>query len=350
MSEPQNSNQKSVLICGGSGFIGTYLRRKLETKGYYVTVFSRKSIGDRLRWDPKVGFINPDSIRNADVIINLSGASLADKAWYRSRRQELFDSRILSTKLLYNTFMSLNYRPQLFINASATGFYGNHHQETITEGASPGSGFLSFLTWRWEQEARKVADLGVRTVILRLGLVLGRNGGALPKMVSLFPYYMGAYIGSGKQVYSWIHIEDLCGIIISAIEQEQWNGIYNVVSPNPVTNTQFSQAIARSLGKKVLLPNVPGLFLKAILGQRASLILEGAKISAQKVMDKGFRFSYPKVDQALQNLLSDKSSPPDHRDNLDSSSHKAVSLPIYPGKLDSSRHKASSRERLSIES
>ena len=249
------------------------------------------------------GWLNPDVLKGADIIINLSGSSIAEGHWTKKRKSDIFNSRIHTTRLLCNKLSELKHKPSLFINASAIGFYAPNQNEVMTEESPPGKGFLSHLAWSWENEARKIADMGIRTLVLRLGLVLSNQGGFLPKIAQVFRSYAGSILGNGEQCMSWIHIDDLCAMFLEAMRNENWQGVYNAVSPNPVSNQEFSLTLAKVLKKPLLLPQTPALVLKLLLGEKSSLLLDGTRVSAAKVIEAGFKFRYPDLESSLRYLL-----------------------------------------------
>ena len=302
-----NSQQKNVLLCGGSGLIGSCLYSLLQEQGYTCTILtrSRKQHGlqETSYWDPATEYVDENVLRHADIIINLAGVGVADKPWSKKRKQEILDSRVQSTRLLCCKLQELQQKPSVFIQSSAIGFYGATEQALATEDSSPAEDFLASVVAAWEKEAYPISNLGIRTVILRIGLVLSSKGGALPKIVRPFRFFLGSALGSGKQTINWIHIRDLCQLILVAAQQEKWRGIYNAVSPESITNHELSLAIAKTLGKPMVVPNIPAFLLQSVLGDMASLILQGRKVSAEKLLKNGFVFTYPNIEDALRDLL-----------------------------------------------
>ncbi len=280
----------------------------LRSRGFRVTVLSRsKSEGpDRFYWDPARGFLNIDAL-NADHIVNLAGAGVADKKWSAKRKAEIIDSRVQSADIIYKKLTESKDYPQSYISASAIGYYGHRGQEWLTEDAAPGKGFLAETTARWEQAAERFRELKIRTVKLRIGVVLGRGGGALEKLTMPVRWMAGAPLGSGQQYMSWVHIEDMCGMIVAAIENKnkKWNGVVNCVAPAPVTNREMTQRIAKLLDKPLFLPNVPEFALRLAMGEMADIVLESTRVSAEKVQNElGFQFEYAELDDALRDLLN----------------------------------------------
>ena len=303
---PMPKKNKAVLICGGSGLIAQHLARRLRAKSYNVSFFTRSlsiSRGQYFHWEPKNAWLNPDVLRSVDVIINLSGSSIAKGPWSKKRKAEIFNSRIQSTRLLYKKLAELKHKPSLFINASAIGFYPSDRDELMTEESPAGEGFLSHLAWSWEKEAVQIAELGIRTVIFRIALVLSNEGGLLPKMKRAFALCAGSVLGSGKQYMSWIHIDDLCSLFLEAIQNKKWQGVYNAVSPNPVSNQEFTLTLSKLLRRPLLVPRIPAVVLKLFLGEMSTLVLDGSRVSAEKVIKSRFRFRYPHLGNSLSSLL-----------------------------------------------
>jgi uncharacterized protein len=299
---------QNVLISGGTGLVGSRLTEMLIEKGYQVAHLSRGAGKGRVKtytWDLSKGAIDKEAIKNADYVINLAGAGVFDEKWSKSFKNEILKSRTDAVDLIYEKLKNSSHHVKAFVCASAIGIYGDNTGEAlITEDHPAGKDFLSEVVTKWESAAEKVQNLGIRTVKVRTGIVLSSKGGALSKMTAPIIKGMGAALGSGKQYVSWIHIDDLCGIFIKAIEDENMRGTYNAVAPNPVTNEKLTHVIAEQIGKSVHLPNVPGFALKLLLGsEKAMAVLGSVKVSAEKIMKQGFQFRFADVNLALQNLL-----------------------------------------------
>ncbi|MEJ7643018.1 MAG: TIGR01777 family oxidoreductase [Chryseolinea sp.] len=298
---------KTILITGGSGLIGGELTKSLQQRGYNVRHLAREKRTrdvEVFTWGIDRQEIESGALQGVDVIIHLAGAGVADKRWTEARKKEILESRTKSTLLLSNELKKGSHNVQSFICASAIGYYGiDCKGEIYKEESGPGSDFLADVTKRWEHITEAINDQAIRVVTIRTGVVLTARGGALQEMARPIKFYVGAPLGSGEQVISWIHIEDHCNIIIKAIEDVQWEGPYNSVAPHPVTNKQFTEAIAKVLGKPLILPNIPSVVLKGLLGEMSSVVLFGCNVSAAKVMDAGFEFKFVKVEDALRDLL-----------------------------------------------
>lgn len=311
------------LITGGSGFIGTQLIKQLLTGGHDVTVLTRdeaKTVSHFSQLLPttnsshskfnKVNTVSDLEIlgyeKSFDVIINLAGQGIADKRWTDEVKKELIQSRLETTKALYQYLKDSLVKPDVFISGSALGFYGLSHgdsDEKIDETGIGDNSFSSQLCQQWEQQAQEVELLGIRTCYLRTGIVLGKNGGALFKMLLPFKMGLGGPIGNGKQWMSWIHIDDLVGIIHYIIENENINGAVNGTAPNPVINNEFSRILGKALQRPAFL-TMPTFITKTLFGQMGEeLLLSGLSVTPDKISKAGYQFSYPDLESALKNIL-----------------------------------------------
>jgi len=296
---------ETILITGGTGLIGKQLGILLREKNYNVTVLSRTNseAPNSYFWDIEKNFIEEKAITEADYIIHLAGAGIADERWTKKRKKELIDSRVNSTKLLYKNVVKLNPKLKGFIAASGIGYYGAITSETIfTENDAAGNDFLATICKLWEKESIKFDAINIRTVILRTGIVLSKKGGAYEKMSKPIKLGVGSILGNGNQYVPWIHITDLCNIYIDAIENQKIHGIYNAVSPQHTTNVALTNSIAESLNKKIRFPNTPAFVLKTLLGKMAIILLEGSKVSSEKILSTGFQFKYPTLKKALNKI------------------------------------------------
>ncbi|MFC5271555.1 TIGR01777 family oxidoreductase [Adhaeribacter terreus] len=296
-----------ILITGGTGLVGTRLTEMLIDSGYEVAHLSRQpnnfSRYKAFRWDLKQNYIDDHAINWADYIINLAGASVGDEKWTDERKKEILNSRVHGTNLLYNCLKNTPNHVKGFLSASAIGIYGNTGEQLITE-ESPYAAdeFLAEVARNWEKAAWQMHELDVRTVIFRIGLVLSNLGGALPQMAKPVKMMAGAPLGSGKQYMSWIHIDDLCRLFIKAIEEQQFNGVYNAVAPNPVTNEEFTKALAEVMHRPLIVPKIPAFGVKLVLGEMSEVVLGGSRVSSAKVLHTGFTFEYNSVEEALESF------------------------------------------------
>jgi len=297
---------RKVLISGGTGLIGTRLAEMLIDAGYEVALLSREAHAERFRrfhWDPRHDDIDEHAIPYADYVINLAGASVSDGKWTDERKKEIIDSRLQGTNLLARTLARDNHRVQTFLSASAIGIYGDQGSTTVDENtpADPDD-FLADVARQWEVAAQRVQMLGIRTVIIRIGIVLSADGGALPAIAKPTKLGAGAPLGSGKQYMSWVHIDDLCRLFIQAMEESEWRGVYNGVAPNPVTNREFTETLAEVLHRPLVLPKVPAFGLKLLMGEMSEIVLASQRVSADKVLQHGFQFEYPHLQEALEEI------------------------------------------------
>lgn len=296
-----------ILIAGGSGFVGRQLSQMLIQKGYEVAWLTRgKSTQKQIKtfnWDIKTGFIDAKALAFADVIVNLAGAGVADKKWTTTYKQELFDSRIKATELIANALQKNTHHVKSYIAASAIGIYGNTTPLNAHEDQMPATNYLAQLCTDWEASTQSITKLGIRTATVRVGVVLGLEGGFVKQVSALINYYLGAALGNGKQYTSWIHLNDLCRIFMWLIEHENLTGVYNGVAPNPVSNKTLTKLLAKQLHKPIILPNAPAFMLNLMFGEMASMLLASQHVSAQKIIDKGFTFKFDTAENALANLF-----------------------------------------------
>ena len=292
-----------ILISGGSGLIGTRLSFLLKSKGYEVQHLSRKINSKNsyptFLWNVEKSDIDDSAFEGVSHIIHLSGAGVAEKRWSKKRKNEILSSRVDSTHLLYKSIKRLKIPLKTFIAASATGYYGAITIDKIfKETDQPGKDFLGNVCELWEKSIHKFKNDNIRTIILRTGIVLSRNGGALEKMTT--PVITN--IGDGKQYMPWIHIDDLCELYIKGIEDKQYNGIYNAVSNEHITNFTFSKRLSKLFRKPFIPFMAPKTLLRLILGEMSTIILNGSRVSAHKIKQAGFKFKFENLDKALKNL------------------------------------------------
>lgn len=296
-----------ILITGGSGLVGTQLTELLLSKGHSVAHIGRSSRTGKLPsfvWDVENRKFDLQALQGVDTIIHLAGAGVADKRWTEKRKKEILNSRIESTALLFKVLKESNHSVKTVVAASAIGYYGfGMGEEIVEEESKPGTDFLSQVTKQWEQESDKISALGIRVVKIRIGIVLSEKGGALPEMAKPIRLGVGAVLGTGKQYMSWIHLDDLCEMFARAVDDSKMVGAYNGVAPNWVTNAELTKAIAKKLKMPLLLPPIPAFMMKLIVGEMAVIILNGSKVSSNKIQQLGFKFKYLSLDDALTDLL-----------------------------------------------
>ncbi len=305
-----------IIVTGATGFVGAPLVRALVAAGHEVTALTRnaeragKQLPARCRvlsWTPPNEL--PDTVlRGSDVVVHLAGEGIADARWSEERKRALGASRIDTAKSLVAAMAKLepSARPRAFISASAIGWYGDRGDERLTEDSSPGQGFLADLCRDWERATFQAAEVGLRTVAVRIGVVLGRGGGALQPLLPLFRLGLGGRVGSGRQWFSWIHLEDLVALLRFAIENDSVHGVINGVAPAPVTNATFTAELARVLHRPAFLP-VPAVALRVALGEMSSLLLGSQRVEPHVAQQLGFTFRYPTLSAALEDLCSDSS-------------------------------------------
>lgn len=293
---------KNILITGGSGLVGKEITKILESKDYSVAWMSRSHQTQKsFLWNVEKNQIEPEAIEWADAIIHLAGTGVAEKRWTAERKKEILESRTQSTQLLYETIEKATIRPSTFISASAVGIYGfNTGTNLVDENGPAGSDFLAEVVIAWENEVKKMEALDLRTVLLRIGIVLSEEGGALGEMMKP---PIAAPLGSGDQWMSWIHIEDLAKMFVFALEKTTLQGVFNAVAPNPATNQQLTQAAAKAKGKPYVGIGVPGFALKLVLGEMAAMVLGGNRVTSQKIQKAGFDFEFPDLEPALKDLF-----------------------------------------------
>lgn len=298
-----------VLIAGASGLVGSKLSDYLNKCGFEICHLSLNNISSNYKtylWNPSKNQIDLDAIENADVIINLSGAGIANKRWTKERKQEIIDSRVNSTLLISGAIKQSNKKPKLFISASGVGFYGMITSNKIfTEEDKPYNDFLGNTCVEWENAAKEIEKQNIRTVIFRISTVLSNKGGALKKLSVPFKFGLGAVLGNGKQYMPWIHIDDLCSMFKLAIENEKIKCTYNAAAPEHITNKEFSKTLSKTLKKPFWLPSVSSFILKLFLGEMADMILKGSRVSSQKIISEGFSFKFAHLNDALENLINE---------------------------------------------
>lgn len=289
----------NILLFGGTGFVGKRLNEFLLQHGHQVSVSDFRRDRD---W--------PSKLKTADAIINLAGTPIFGKRWTSQYKSQIFDSRIEGTEKIFEELKALRaaegddlVNKKCFISASAIGYYGSRADETLTESSEPGSDFLSFTCQNWELEAKKVeGSVGVRTVILRFGIILGKEGGALKQMLPPFKMGVGGVIGNGKQWMSWVHLEDICQMILWAIQTKSARGAYNAVSPDPVRNHGFTKTLGKVLNRPTFFP-IPKLGMYVLFGEAASILVGSQRCVPRRLLEEGFKFTVPDLESALRKSL-----------------------------------------------
>jgi uncharacterized protein len=301
----------NILIAGGTGLVGFRLSHILRGMGHTVHHLSRranpKAEFPAFAWDIEKETLDINAFQNADYIINLAGSGIVDKRWTAARKKDIIDSRVQSTLLLKKYLTTTPNKVKAYISASAIGYYGDRQEALLMEDAAPADkGFLSESTIAWEKAVGEIANTGLRTVAIRIGIVMSTQGGAMEKMLIPFMFRLGVYFGNGQQWYSWIHIEDLCHIFVWAIENDKAQGIYNGVAPNPLTNYDLTKAMATAKGGFHILLPAPSVAMRIGMGEMADTVLGSTKVSSQKIENQGFTFKYPTALEAIKDLLARK--------------------------------------------
>jgi uncharacterized protein len=299
-----------IAIAGATGFVGSRLVKQLQDQGYQIIILTRspQQVSDRFGTAKVVGY-NPlksgewqDSISGCDAVINLAGEPIAEKRWTPSQKRVMMESRQIGTQKIVEAIAKAAIKPAVLINASAIGYYGTSETSKFDETNSAGADFLAEVCTNWEAAAQAATESGTRVVILRLGIVLGENGGALGKMLAPFSAFVGGPIGSGKQWFSWIHRDDVVKLIIAALNDSQMQGVYNATAPNPVTMSEFAETLGTVMNRPSWLP-VPNFALEALLGEGAIVVLQGQQVVPTQALASGFDFDYPLLKPALAAIL-----------------------------------------------
>lgn len=303
---------RTVLITGGTGLVGKALTKTLIAKGYYVIILTRSLKGKQASenlsyavWDVKKQEIDITAVQAADYIVHLAGAGVVEKKWTADYKKEIVESRTKSSGLIIDAMKNNANKVKAVVSASAIGWYGadTESDKSFTEEATADTGFLGQTCKLWEESVEPVTGLGKRLVKLRIGIVLSNDGGALVEFKKTTAFGIASVLGSGKQMVSWVHIEDLCRMFISAIENENMQGSYNAVAPEPVSNKNLTLALAKAMNGKFYLPvHVPEFVLKIMMGQRSIEVLKSTTVSCKKIVDAGFEFKFKTIEQAVNNL------------------------------------------------
>lgn len=295
-----------VLIAGASGPIGRALVRALRDQGSQILRLVRRPPAEpgEVAWNPDAGTVDPRALEGTDAVVNLAGRSIAAFRWTPEVRREILGSRVRSTRLLVDAIRRASVVPRVLVSASAIGYYGDRGDEVLDESSPPGRGFLAEVAGAWEDEARRAAPLGARVVSTRFGIVLARDGGILSTMLPLFRAWLGGPLGSGRQWWSWIHVDDVAAALLAAIRIAALEGPVNVTSPAPVTNREFTRALASALGRPAVL-RVPACALRLASGAAADeMMLASQRVVPTKLQAHGFQFRWGDLEPALRDLLS----------------------------------------------
>ena len=294
-----------VLITGASGLVGTALQRSFAEKGYEMLLASRKKAedGNHIQWSIDDGFSEPERLEGLDAVVHLAGESVSGLRWTDEKKSAIRDSRVFGTRSVVDAISRLKNKPKVFIAASAIGFYGERGDEEVTESSAAGDSFLASVAKDWEAESRRAEDAGIRTVLLRTGIVLSKDGGALGTMLLPFKLGVGGVVGSGKQWMSWIAMDDHVAVINYVIENENIRGAVNAVSPNPTTNHDFTKTLGDVLYRPTFLP-LPEFAVSMVFGEMGDvLLLASTKVLPKRLEAAGFEFKVPYLQAAIENAL-----------------------------------------------
>ena len=296
-----------ILITGASGLVGTELQKSFAEKGYEMLLASRSEPKDdkHIQWSIEEGFTEPEKLEGTDAVVHLAGENVSGGLrWSDEKKKEIRDSRVLGTRNVVDAISKLKDKPKVFVASSAIGFYGERGDEEVTESSAAGDTFLADVSKQWESESRRAEDAGIRTVLLRTGIVLSKDGGALGTMLTPFNLGVGGVVGSGKQWMSWISMEDEIAIINFVIENENIRGAVNAVSPNPVTNQEFTKTLGEVLYRPTFIP-LPEFAVSMVFGEMGdALLLASTKVLPKRLTDAGFEFKYPDLKPAIENAVA----------------------------------------------
>jgi uncharacterized protein (TIGR01777 family) len=296
-----------ILITGASGLIGKALQESFKQKGHQMLLASRSEAKDdrHIQWSVETGFRDEDlsTLEGLDAVVHLAGENVSGLRWTDEKKKAIRDSRVFGTRSMIETFDKLAEKPKVFISGSAIGFYGDRGDEELTESSSAGKTFLAEVCREWESESRRAEDLGIRTVLLRTGIVLSKDGGALATMLTPFKFGVGGVVGDGKQWMSWISLDDVVGIVNFVLENETVRGAVNVVAPNPVSNEEFTKSLGTVLYRPTFLP-LPEFAVHMVFGEMGdALLLDSTKVIPKRLTDTGYQFKFTNLREALENAV-----------------------------------------------
>lgn len=299
------SELPSVLLVGGSGNLGRKLTKLLAEKNYKVRWLTRKLNSKinikQFEWDFEKAFIDTACFEKTDILINLAGASIRDKRWTKHYKNEIYNSRVLATRFLREVIECNKYRIRTFIQGSAVGYYGNQTtSDMMAEDHFPGKDFLAKTCEEWELEAKKFSELGCRVCIMRTGVVFSPGNEAYDTMLKLAAFKIGSTLGDGRQYFPWIHLEDWCRMVIFLIEDQLLRGAFNAVAPHQIKQAELNTFFHKKTGKKQMIHSTPAWFTKLLFGEMAENLLNGSSISAQKILNAGFKYKYPDLNSMLK--------------------------------------------------
>ena len=298
--------KKTILITGASGMLSKHLTKQLERE-YSIRYLTRKvTKNNEYLWDLNKNYIDPNALKDVHTIIHLAGSAIADRRWTKKRKQIILSSRVDSAHLILDELKNNGITIDSFISASAIGYYGTKTTNIIyNEESEKGNDFLSNVCYKWEDAANKLKSSNVanKIAIVRIGIILSNSGGALKKIIRPIKYGFGSGLGTGNQYMPWIHIQDLCSLFNFLIKNKHISGTFNAVSPEHITNIELTRKIGKVLSRPIFLPNIPKFIIQALYGEMSLILLEGSRVSSDKIVEQGFSFNYGNLNNALINLL-----------------------------------------------
>lgn len=304
---------KTVLITGITGLIGSALASTLHSQGWIIYSLSTRTklpsglaplVTASLTWDKTYTINKPELLRDVTAVVHLAGANVAGKRWNQAYKKEILESRTASTDALLSAFQSVAHFPVVFVGASATGYYGSREDEALTETSAKGLGFLADVCEAWEERAKQFAAKGCRWVSFRTSIILSTRGGALPEMITPFRFFIGGPLGSGKQWFSWISLDDAISAFSRSLEDERFQGIYNLTAPEPIRMGTLARTLGRVLHRPALFP-VPGFVLRLVMGESAFEITKSQRVLPERLLKEGFEFRHDEIGMALTEIIGD---------------------------------------------
>ncbi|MFM2307071.1 MAG: hypothetical protein RLZZ367_1740 [Bacteroidota bacterium] len=297
-----------ILITGASGLVGSRLKQLLEEEGHTVHTLGRAKTGGAgsFTWNPAKGTMDEKALEGVTTIIHLAGAGVAEKRWTDERKKEILDSRVQSTAVLFKYLKKHPNTVNTLVSASAVGYYGDCGASIVTEEHTLGEGFLADVCQQWEDGVTKFESLGIRTVRCRIGIVLAKDGGALPELARTIPAGIAGYFAKPDLYYPWIHLDDVCGIMIHAVKTQSVQGAYNTTAPKPLLIKELLQHIVKAKRSHAMLAPVPPFALKLALGEMSTMLLNSQRCSADKILKAGYRFRFADIDKALKDIYKTK--------------------------------------------
>ncbi|MEJ2194090.1 MAG: TIGR01777 family oxidoreductase [Ignavibacteriaceae bacterium] len=302
---------KKIIVTGATGSIGKRICRLLIEKGDEVIIFTRNlreaknnipKAANFIEWNYNEPEVWKNELNGKDAIVHLAGANLGAKRWNEKYKKLCYDSRVISTRNLVDAIKSVDQKPKVFICSSAVGYYGNRNDEVLDESSLSADNYLGKLCRDWEAEAAKVEEIGIRRVSVRTGLVLNKNEGLIKQMLPTFKMFLGGYLANGKQWFPWIHIDDIVGIYLHAIENERLRGAINGASPGIVRNKEFSKTLGKVMNRPSLFP-IPKFALKLVTGELGEYAVMGQRTSVEKIIKSGYKFMFENLEEALKNII-----------------------------------------------